>query len=74
MFTYCGAFRGGALYIVVIKNIEKTFKKVKKSVDIWFPVWYSNKADAAEGAGGTLKSVRCTLKIKHCKNTKHYVL
>ena len=34
---------------------EKTFKKLKKSVDKWFVVWYSNKADAAEGAGGASK-------------------
>ena len=61
--------------IVLLKINEKNRQKLKKSVDIWFAEWYSNKADAAEGAGGTLrKSVRCTLKIKHCKNTKHYVL
>ena len=58
----------------VYKKVQKNSKNYQKSVDKWKTLWYSNKADAAEGAGGTLKSVRCTLKIKHCKNTKHYVL
>ena len=54
--------------------MKKTLKNAKKSVDKLSMVCYSNKADAAEGAGGASKEARCTLKIKHCKNTKHYVL
>ena len=37
------------------KNFWKNEKKLKKSVDKRKSVWYSNKADAAEGAGGASK-------------------
>ena len=37
------------------KKLEKKFKKCEKSVDKRDAVCYSNKADAAEGAGGTPK-------------------
>ena len=37
------------------KQNEKKFKKCEKSVDKRDAVCYSNKADAAEGAGGASK-------------------
>ena len=37
------------------KKLEKKFKKCEKSVDKRVVVCYSNKADAAEGAGGASK-------------------
>ena len=37
------------------KNLKKTLKFAKKSVDKSVVVCYSNKADAAEGAGGASK-------------------
>ena len=37
--------------------MKKTLKKAKKSVDKVEAVCYSNKADAAEGAGGTPEKV-----------------
>ena len=37
------------------KNSKKTLKFAKKSVDKRKAVCYSNKADAAEGAGGAPK-------------------
>ena len=40
---------------VVEKNFLKNQKKLKKSVDKRVVVCYSNKADAAEGTGGTPK-------------------
>ena len=74
MRTYSHFPRFFTQYVVCVKKDEKNFKICEKSVDKCISLWYSIKAVAAEGAGGTLKSVRCTLKIKHCKNTKHYVL